>query len=94
MSHMANPIGVRELRRELSAVLRRVQRGESFSITSRGRTVATLGPASPATDPVTRLVQERSASPALRDVLETAPAPSTGGRPLSRQLDEDRAERL
>lgn len=37
-------IGVRRLRQEASAVLRLVERGESFEITDRGRAVALLSP--------------------------------------------------
>ena len=94
MSHMES-IGVRELRRELSAVLRKVERGESFAVTSRGREVARLGPAAAPVDPIERLVHARGAIAARRDVLEVPPlAPGSGARPLSDLLDEDRAERL
>jgi prevent-host-death family protein len=41
MSHMER-VGVRELRREASAILRRVAAGETVEITDRGRPVAVL----------------------------------------------------
>jgi len=41
MSHM-DRVGVRELRRQASAILRRVAAGETFEITDRGRPVAVL----------------------------------------------------
>jgi prevent-host-death family protein len=37
-------VGVRALRQNLSVYLRRVERGESFEVTDRGRPVALLGP--------------------------------------------------
>jgi len=41
LSHMES-IGVREIRRDVSAYLRRVEAGESFRVTDRGRQVAVL----------------------------------------------------
>ena len=41
MSHMER-VGVRELRREASAILRRVAAGETIEITDRGRSVALM----------------------------------------------------
>jgi prevent-host-death family protein len=41
MSHMER-VGVRELRREASAILRRVAAGETMEVTDRGRPVAVL----------------------------------------------------
>jgi prevent-host-death family protein len=46
MSHMER-VGVRELRREASAILRRVAAGETVEITDRGRPVAVLLKAMP-----------------------------------------------
>ena len=37
-------VGVRELRQRASELLRRVQAGETFEVTDRGRPVAVLGP--------------------------------------------------
>jgi prevent-host-death family protein len=91
MSHMSSSIGVRELRRDLSALLRRVERGESFAVTSRGRHVAVLSPPLESVDPVERLVLERGATPARVDVLDTEPLDLPGGPPLSELLAEDRA---
>ncbi len=41
MSHMER-VGVRELRRQASAILRRVAAGETIEVTDRGRPVAVL----------------------------------------------------
>lgn len=92
MSHMVETIGVRELRRELSACLRRVESGESFAVTSRGRQVAVLGPAPGRDDPVERLVLERAAIPARLDLLDVEPLELSGGPPLSELLDDVRAD--
>lgn len=46
MSHMER-VGIRELRREASAILRRVAAGESFEVTDRGRPVAVILQATP-----------------------------------------------
>ncbi len=91
---MTGKVGVRELRRDLSEYLRRVERGESFAVTSRGRAVAVLGPSPGQRDPLVRLVLEREAVPARIDVLEVEPLDLAGGPPLSEILDDVRADRL
>ncbi len=94
MSHMTGTIGVRELRRDLSAYLRRVEQGESFAVTSRGRPVAVLSRSPDQNDPVSRLILERRAIPARIDLLDVEPLADPRGAPLSELLDEVRAERL
>lgn len=44
-------VGIRQLKAELSQHLRRVQAGETISITDRGRIIATISPATNAEDP-------------------------------------------
>lgn len=44
MTHMARTVGVRELRQNLSKYLLRVKRGESLTVTERGREVARVVP--------------------------------------------------
>ncbi len=46
MLHMER-VGVRELRLNVSEVLRRVERGETLEVTSRGRPVARMVPVRP-----------------------------------------------
>jgi prevent-host-death family protein len=48
-------VGVRELRHNLSAWLRRVRDGEAFEVTDRGTPVALLAPLPRETDPVALL---------------------------------------
>lgn len=94
MSHMTNAVGVRELRRDLSQYLHRVERGERFNVTLRGQTVAVLAPPPGQQDAVGRLVHERSAIPARLDLLDLEPLELPGGPPLTELLDQDRADRL
>lgn len=92
MTHMPKTVGVRELRRELSGYRRRVEQGESFAVTSRGRGC----PARPSPgnrDPITRLSLERNAIPARIDLLDVEPLELPSGPPLSEALDEVRADR-
>jgi prevent-host-death family protein len=54
---MAERVGVRELRQNLSKWLRRVANGESFEVTNRGRPVAQLNPLPTGDDVIDRLVR-------------------------------------
>jgi prevent-host-death family protein len=95
---MAERVGVRELRQNLSQWLRRVENGESFEVTERGRPVAELRPLPPATDDlIARLVSEgKIARVATRDLADLPPPPPTppGARPLSEILDELREDTI
>jgi prevent-host-death family protein len=51
-----NTVGIRELRQNLSAVLKRVQAGERLVVTDRNKPVALLGPIPE--DPLERAVAE------------------------------------
>ena len=94
MTHMRqHSVGVRELRRDLSEYLRRVEEGESFAVTSRGREVALLAPAPGRADAIGRLVADRDASAPRVDLLEIEPLQLAGGPPLSALLDDVRADR-
>lgn len=44
---MAATVGIRELKNNLCALVRRVERGETLTVTAHGRPVALLGPAPP-----------------------------------------------
>ena len=94
MSHMDQTVGIRELRRDLSRYLRRVEQGESFAVTTRGRAVAVLGPSPELCDPLARLVLERHAIAPRIDLLDLEPLELPGGPPLSDTLDDVRADRL
>jgi len=90
MSHMER-IGVRELRREASAILRRVAAGETVEVTDRGRSVAVLLRAMPAG--LARLEGEGLVRRAEGDLLELAPVQlQPGAGEPSRLVAEGRDE--
>jgi prevent-host-death family protein len=95
---MAERVGVRELRQNLSKWLRRVENGESFEVTDRGRPVAQLNPLPTAEDDViARLVRQgRIARVATRSLADLPPPlpPRPGSRPLSEVLDELREDKI
>lgn len=75
-------IGVRELRQRASELLRRVEQGETFEVTDRGRRVAILSPL-PEGTPLNRLRRLGDVEPAKGD-LDELPEPlvlPSGERP-------------
>jgi prevent-host-death family protein len=73
----------RQLRNQVSAVLRRAEAGERFEITVSGRAVAELGPLSGARAP---------ASPeALEEIFAESPVGESFAEDIRRMRDEDRA---
>jgi antitoxin (DNA-binding transcriptional repressor) of toxin-antitoxin stability system len=70
MSHM-DRIGVGELRRQASAILRRVAAGETVEVTDRGRPVAILLRTMPSS--LVRLEREGLLRRAEADLLRSAP---------------------
>jgi prevent-host-death family protein len=86
-------IGIRELRQHASVWLRRVQRGESFEVTDRGRPVAMLVPYEEM-DPFERLVASGAITPARGNLLDLGPPlPPKPGVPLpSEILEQMRAD--
>ena len=84
-------VGVRELRREASAILSRVSAGETVEITDRGRPVAVLVQAMP--DGLARLEAEGLLRPATDDLLDLEPIPlEPGARSPSGLIAEGREE--
>jgi len=73
----------RELRNNVSDVLRRAERGERFTITVAGRPVAELGPP-------TQTARAASATELL-DALSRTPVDTHWVEDLRRSRDEDRA---
>jgi prevent-host-death family protein len=84
-------VGVRELRQEASAILRRVAAGETFEVTDRGRPVAILmrwGPRG-----LARLEAQGLLRPAEGDLLDVELVTPAPGVPLPSELvAEGRAE--
>jgi prevent-host-death family protein len=95
--YMAEQVGVRELRQNLSRWLRRVGNGESFEVTERGTPVAMLTPLPPANSALARLVaQGRIARLAQGNLADLGPPPprAEGEPSLSEILDELREDRF
>jgi prevent-host-death family protein len=95
---MAGPerVGVRELRQHLSRWLRRVEDGETFEVTERGRPVALLGPLHDVqSGAIARLAaQGRLARLATLDLAELAPPEPIppGSTTISEALQEIRED--
>lgn len=82
-------VGVRELKQNASAVLRRVKAGESIEVTERGQPVARLVPIRPM-HILDRMVAEGRATPAIGSLTEYLkehpPLPPTPGMPLASEI--------
>lgn len=90
MSHMER-VGVRELRRQASAILRRVAAGETVEVTDRGRSVAVLLRTMPSG--LARLEREGLLRRADGDLLDLSPVPlPPGAVEPSRLVADGRAE--
>jgi prevent-host-death family protein len=74
-------VGVRELRQNASAVLRRVAAGEVIEVTDRGRAVARIVPMHEASR-LGQLVAEGRASAVTADLLDVKPTRRIAGKPL------------
>lgn len=90
----ASRVGIRTLRRNLSAYLQRLDRGERFEITDRGRPVALLVPLAGNQSPLPKLVAQGRARMPVRNLLDL-PAPSgEASTAASNALFADREDRL
>lgn len=88
-------VGVRELRQNLSVYLRRVEAGETLSVTARGKRVAVLAPAREEMDAWDRMVAEGKIRPATRDMADLPPPlPAPPGWDSAKVLDEIRADTI
>jgi prevent-host-death family protein len=85
-------VGIRELRQNATAVLRRVAAGEVVEVTDRGRAVARIVPVHEASR-LEQLVAEGRASGVTGDLLNVKPVPRIVGKPpLSKILADLRAD--
>lgn len=88
-------VGVRELRRNLGAYLRRALAGERFEVTVRGTPVALLLPVRKELTPLERLVAEgRVAQPPAGDLLDLPPPGGEVSTVASDAVSASREERL
>ena len=81
-------VGVRELRQNASAVLRRVAAGEVIEVTDRGRAVARIVPMHEASR-LEQLLAEGRASGATGDLLNVKPVPRIAGKPVLSKILAD-----
>ena len=91
---MPTPVGIRELRQNLSRHLRRVAAGEQLVVTERGRPVAVLSPWVDDEDPFERLVREGRATRGVGNPLDVEPIEGPVSDVASRAIDQMREERL
>jgi prevent-host-death family protein len=90
---MAERVGVRELRQNLSRWLRRVEAGETFEVTERGEPVAILAPIPGASAALRRLAAEGRLAQLGGGLGELDPPPP-GDASISDALDDLRGERV
>jgi prevent-host-death family protein len=88
-------VGIRELRQQASALLKRVAAGEVITVSDRGRPIARIVPLGGG--PLDQLVREGRATEGGGDLLGVAdelglPAPASDGMSLSEALAELRAD--
>jgi len=90
--HVAHErVGVRELRRQASAILRRVAAGETVEVTDRGRPVAVLLKTMPSG--LARLEREGLLRRAEGDILDLVPVRlPPNATPPSRVVSDGRAD--
>ena len=96
VTHMTDPVGVRELRQNLSKYLDRVKDGESLVVTERGREVARLIPTGANADLYASLAEQFSATVPVERLETIAERLSTRSAPAGKTdefLAEQRADR-
>jgi prevent-host-death family protein len=89
---MSNIVGIRELRQQASAVLRRVTAGESVVVTERGHPIARIVPLKTST--LEQLVAEGRASEAEGDLLDLVDELGLPGTPGGTELPSAALDRL
>ncbi|HEV7216723.1 MAG TPA: type II toxin-antitoxin system prevent-host-death family antitoxin [Chloroflexota bacterium] len=95
MERTKYPVGVRELRQNLSVYLRRVVAGQTFEVTEHGRPIAVLAPLPEALTALDHLYATGRATRPVGDLLDLGPpSGETVGHRLTEALQEERAERL
>jgi antitoxin (DNA-binding transcriptional repressor) of toxin-antitoxin stability system len=91
----SKPVGVRELRQNLSVHLVRVKAGHTLTVTEHGRAVAELRPVPPESDQLARLIADGRLRPPRRSPLALPrPLRLTLDRPVSALLEESREDSI
>jgi len=81
---MSTQVGLFEAKTKLSEIVRRVEQGERFTITLRGKAVAHLGPVPAETE------RKRAAAEAVRQLLNTPRIPGVSAEMIREFIDEGR----
>jgi prevent-host-death family protein len=84
-----NRVGIRELKQNASAVIRRAAAGETIEVTDRGRPVARIVPLR-ASSVLDQMIAEGRATRGKGDLLRLKPHPPIPGKSLSQILAEMR----
>lgn len=82
-------VGIRQLRADLSRLVKRVEAGEALVVTDHGKPVARLVPMN-GERTIDRLIREGLVIPAPNRGRRTRPKPIEGAGPLSDLVIEDR----
>jgi prevent-host-death family protein len=85
----AMEVGIRELRADLSRIVKRVRAGEEIVVTDHGKPVARLVPMN-GERKIDRLIREGRVIPARKPWRGKLPKPIEGAGPLSDLVLEDR----
>jgi prevent-host-death family protein len=89
----ARRIGIRELREDLSKIVRRVERGEVVEVTDRGRPIARIVPAGPAGGALADLIAQGKVIPAREHGALPRPIDRASRMTTEEALEILRAER-
>ncbi len=86
------PVGIRELKNNLSQYLDKVKQGENLAVTDRGKIIAYILPAekSPNHDELIRMVREEKASWKGGKPAGSAKPATAEGKPVSEIVTEER----
>src|SRR4051812_49424620 len=86
-------VGIRDLKQNASAIVRRAEGGESVDITNRGRVVARIVPVKDDESPLERMKREGKITPGKGNLWELEPLPPDPSKPtLSEILEQMRSE--
>lgn len=89
---MADSIGVRELRQNLSVYLRKVKAGSTLRVTERGTEIARLVPSGPSESALGQLIAERGATVPAGSLADFAVPERAPREPTSVELLEELRE--
>jgi prevent-host-death family protein len=87
-------VGIRELRQNLSVYLRKIEHGDRFEVTDRGRPVAMLVPLPQDATALEKLIASGRATAPVGDLLELGRPEGKASTRVSEALAAERADRF